>query len=711
MRNKCLSIFCLVLFFIAGSYAQQPSFQGWSKELFAGPLDTSGHTEWLKQMKEWRNKEKVRSGYNGTEYLRPQFGWIHKTFIYAQMMAHDRYFYDAVTRKYTVDRYLDDLQKRYGGLDAVLIWPTYPNIGIDDRNQYDLVADMPGGLAGVKQMIIDFKKRGVRVFFPVMIWDHGTRKISLSMPAALINEMKLLGADGLNGDTMTGVTEDFRNASDSIDYPVALEPEQGIVDLKMVEWNTLSWGYFGEHTYVPGVSVYKWLEPRHQVNVTNRWAVDKTDDLQNSFFNGIGYNSWENIWGVWNEVPDRYAAIIRRMALIYRQFPTVWSSAEWEPHIPVLQKGIFSSRFPGLDKTVFTFINRDSTDKQGNQFQLPYQEGTKYFDLWNGAELKPIKKDSIITLAFDVEALGYGAVVAIKEYSLDTFFYQHLTAMHTLAKKRVNSFSVAWKPLSQQLVEAGKTKPAATAPKEMVLISAIKNYSFESIGVMIEGDELPNAVGMHHPWEQHPARSQKHSLDIVSFYMDKYPVTNQQYKKFINAVGYWPKDDHNFLKDWKNKMYPRGWDMKPVTWVSIEDARAYATWAGKRLPHEWEWQYAAQGNDNRLYPWGNHLDSLRMPPSDSGNTMRAATNVNAYPKGESIFGVADMTGNVWQWTDEYTDEHTRCAILKGGGYYRPLTSMWYFPRAYEVNKYGKYLLMAPSLDRSATIGFRCVMDR
>lgn len=105
------------------------------------------------------------------------------------------------------------------------------------------------------------------------------------------------------------------------------------------------------------------------------------------------------------------------MALIYRQFPTVWSSAEWEPHIPVLQKGIFSSRFPGLDKTVFTFINRDSTDKQGNQLQLPYQEGTKYFDLWNGAELKPIKKDSTITLAFNVEALGYGAVVAIKEYS------------------------------------------------------------------------------------------------------------------------------------------------------------------------------------------------------------------------------------------------------------------------------------------------------
>ena len=69
-----------------------------------------------------------------------------------------------------------------------------------------------------------------------------------------------------------------------------------------------------------------------------------------------------------------------------------------------------------------------------------------------------------------------------------------------------------------------------------------------------------------------------------------------------------------------------------------------------------------------------------------------------------------MLGNVWQWTDEYVDEHTRNAILKGGGYYRATTSKWYFPRVKELNEYGKYLLMAPSIDRSALIGFRCVKD-
>ena len=68
-----------------------------------------------------------------------------------QMMVHDRYFYDPASGKYTVDRYLDDLEKRYGGIDAVLIWSTYPNMGVDDRNQLQMVESMPGGIEGVQQ--------------------------------------------------------------------------------------------------------------------------------------------------------------------------------------------------------------------------------------------------------------------------------------------------------------------------------------------------------------------------------------------------------------------------------------------------------------------------------------------------------------------------------------------------------------------------------
>lgn len=199
-------------------------------------------------------------------------------------------------------------------------------------------------------------------------------------------------------------------------------------------------------------------------------------------------------------------------------------------------------------------------------------------------------------------------------------------------------------------------------------------------------------------------------MDIASFYIDKYPVTNEDFKQFLDATHYHPKDDHNFLKDWKGGTYPKNWEKKPVTWVSLEDARAYAAWAGKRLPHEWEWQYAAQGNDGRLYPWGNTKEANHMPAPDTSRSMRVPTSVKKFPKGASPYGVMDMTGNIWQWTDEYVDEHTRNAVLKGCGYYHAQTSKWYFPEAYELNKYGKYLLMSPGMDRAETIGFRCVVD-
>ena len=147
-----------------------------------------------------------------------------------------------------------------------------------------------------------------------------------------------------------------------------------------------------------------------------------------------------------------------------------------------------------------------------------------------------------------------------------------------------------------------------------------------------------------------------------------------------------------------------------MTWVLLEDSRAYAAWAGKRLPHEWEWQYAAQGTDGRLYPWGNEWNASAVPVPDKGRTMHGADAVDAHPQGASPFGVMDLVGNVWQWTDEFTDDHTVAGILRGGSYYQPQGSIWYFPQAYKLTEHGKFLLTSPSLDRSGGLGFRCVQD-
>ncbi|MGC2451091.1 MAG: formylglycine-generating enzyme family protein, partial [Candidatus Sulfotelmatobacter sp.] len=159
------------------------------------------HADWLADIRHWRDERRIRIGYNGSRYDIPALQWTQSSFFQPQMMAEDRYFYDPVARRYTVDRYLDDLRKRYGGVDAVLIWPTYPNMGIDNRNQHDMIRSMPGGVAGVRQMISDFHRRGVRVLFPMMMWDQGTRDPGVPWPDAIASLMAEVGADGINGDT------------------------------------------------------------------------------------------------------------------------------------------------------------------------------------------------------------------------------------------------------------------------------------------------------------------------------------------------------------------------------------------------------------------------------------------------------------------------------------------------------------------------------
>lgn len=681
--------------------------QGMRSETIAGPADAAGRAAWFTELQSSREAERKRIKHDGRQYERPEMLWTQRSFIQPQMMVEDRYFYDPVAGKYTVDRYLVDLVRRYGGIDSVLIWPVYPNIGIDNRNQHDMLRDMPGGIEGIRAMVDDFHRRGVRVLFPAMPWEAGARVEGKPLAEAAVQLFKQVGADGVNGDTMTGIPIDFRRAADAIGYPLVLEPECWFQDLAMVQWNNMSWGYF-KYQPVPVVSRYKWIEPRHMINVCERWAKDRTDGLQSAFFNGVGYESWENIWGIWNQLTPRDAWALRRISTIERAVADLLTSAQWEPHVPTLQPKVFASRFPGQGRTVWLLVNRAPEDRTGKQLQVPHKDGTRYYDLWAGAEIKPATAGETATLSFDIEGRGYGAVLAVENGPLPEDVAKALPRLAVLAKTRLSSLSAEWKALPQKLVAIAPTKPAQETPAGMVKLPA-GNYRFKVQGVEIEGGDNPG-VDVQYPWEDLPRRFHDKELDMKALFIDKYPVTNAQFKAFLAASGYKPKDDHNFLKDWSGGTFPQGWENKPVTWVAIEDARAYAAWAGKRLPHEWEWQYAAQGTDGRQHPWGNDPRPDAQPKQEDGRELRGPTAVDAFPRGASPSGVMDMTGNVWQWTDEYVDEHTRAAIVRGGGYYRPSGSGWYFPRNTKLGEHGKYLMMAPSKDRSGCVGFRCVVD-
>jgi formylglycine-generating enzyme required for sulfatase activity len=664
------------------------------------------HEAWLADITHWRNERRIRIGYNGSRYDLPALQWAQSSFMQPQMMVHDRYFYDPIAGKYTVDRYLDDLEKRYGGIDAVLIWPTYPNMGIDNRNQHDMIRSMPGGVTGVKLMIADFHRRGVRVLFPMMMWDQGTRDPGMPWPYAIATLMAEIGADGVNGDTQDGVPLAFSLAADKTGRPLAFEPEGGPSD-EALAWNVMTWGQY-QFPFTPLVDKYKWLEPRHMVNISDRWKRDKTDDLQFAFFNGVGWESWENIWGIWNGITPRDAEATRRIATIERAIAPFLVSSDWEPMTPMLRYGVYASRWPIGERAVWTIVNRNEYAVEGDQIEIRTKPGIRYFDLYHGVELNPDSRPGGRTvLAFPTEAKGYGAVLATST-APDQKIVSLMATMKSLTATPLSTYSHEWKVLPQQIVPIQSTKPTTTTPAGMINIPEA-DFLFRVSGIEIEGF---NDVGVdvQYAWEDSPRRFHEHSIHMNSFYIDKFPVTNADFKKFLDATHYHPKDDLNFLRDWKDGIYPSGWENKPVTWVSQEDARAYAAWAGKRLPHEWEWQYAAQGADSLLYPWGNEWDPAAVPVPDRSRNMRGPDAVDAHPKGASPFGVMDLVGNVWQWTEEFIDEHTRAAIVRGGSYYQPQGSIWYFPQAYKLNEHGKLLLMSPSMDRSGALGFRCVAD-
>ena len=690
------------------------------------PCTAFTHQEWIADLTHWRTERRIRVGYDPARYSLPDFQWTQSSFIQPQMMVHDRYFYDPVQEKYTVDRYLDDLDKRYGGIDSVLIWATYPNMGIDDRNQQDMVRSMPGGVEGVKQMIADFHRRGVRVLFPMMMWDQGTKEPGRPWPDAIADFMKDLGADGINGDTQeSGVPLAFSVAADKVGHPLAFEPEVGLSD-EALSWNVLSWGYYFQLKPVPQVDRSRWLETRHMVHVCDRWNKTKTDNLQFAFFNGEGWESWENIWGIWNGITPADSEATRRVATIERAFAPLLTSPDWEPLYPMHSFGVFASRWPSGDQTLWTIVNRNDYVVDGRQMTVPYKTGIRYFDVYHGVELQPIMESGNAVLSFSMEANGFGAVLAMAgEPNSKTL--QLLEKMKTMTAKPLSSFSHQWQMTPQALVEIPPTKTSRTTPEGMVRVDG-SEYLFIVQGIEIEGSN-DIGVDVQYPWDVSPRRYHEHNVQIKPFYIDKYPVTNAEFKKFLDASKYHPKDDLNFLKDWKGGNFPEGSANKPVTWISIEDAREYAKWAGKRLPHEWEWQYAAQGKDGRKFPWGDcdwtlqaalggpvacplsdNPNDAMAPAPDKGRVMLGASDVDAHPKGASPFGVMDMVGNVWQWTDEYVDQHTRAAILRGGSHYQPQGSVWYFPQAYKNSEHGKLLLMSPSYDRSAAIGFRCVTD-
>ncbi|QPJ64233.1 MAG: formylglycine-generating enzyme family protein [Candidatus Nitrohelix vancouverensis] len=252
-------------------------------------------------------------------------------------------------------------------------------------------------------------------------------------------------------------------------------------------------------------------------------------------------------------------------------------------------------------------------------------------------------------------------------------------------------------------------------PSGMVLVPA-----GEFIMGTNETDALNRAMalGLDKPWfaDESPQRK----VNLPSFYIDKYEVTNEQYYIFCQATGHRPPPH------WKrSQKYPEGTGRLPVTAVNFFDAAAYAEWAGKRLPNEAEWEKAARGYDGWIYPWGNEfsLDSANISPSATSKSGQGLKPVGSYPHASSPFGAEDMVGNAWEWVWDYyfpypgntyksKDYNKKYIVVRGLSY----MGIGHFSKkdyqeALRLKARASFREKLNPMSRKKDLGFRCVKDK
>jgi iron(II)-dependent oxidoreductase len=685
--------------------------------------------------------------FDNSMYERNDLSWIKESYLIILQMAWDREFYDRLTGKYTYGEVIRKGMDLFGNIDVFGLWPTWPRLGLDQRNQWDLYRDLPGGTGQLRSFVRMSHLSGTRFFIAYNPWDSSTRKVDhYKGMAQLIAETE---ADGVVLDTRGSSSLELQASADSVRKGVIMYSEGMAIPKDMP--GIISGRVHNALYLSPELNLNKLIKPDFSIFR----VCDVGEDIIHrevaiSFFNGYGTEL--NMFRPGGR-DDNYRAdldFLARTTFILRQNNDAFLDKDWTPMIETSLENVFVNRWKSGDKTVYTILNMRPEGVKGRLFKVDNPERKHYISLWNHENLIPVieketafissdaigwqssfsgtrKEGSVDCIAefpaliksrligdsIKINSTGTGKMIIwkgnpsyqtiCKEFRIlndttirvkDIFgFYEGKIVLQLIEKKRLKDENVltlkGGKPWIISVVKP--TIKSINIPTDMILVPGT-NFSFN---VTANDDFIP-----------YPEVNGK-IAKIDSFLIDKYPVTNAQYYEFLLNSGYRPADTTRFLRHWQSGMFRQGQDRYPVIYVSYEDMTAYAIWAEKRLPTQAEWQLAAQGPDKRKWPWGDEFHGTYC-----NNSFDRPTPVDAFSKGQSPYGAIDMVGNVWQMiNDMYFNGNNYFTVIRGGSYYNPESSWWYIKGGPQsLDKTQILLMVSPGFDRSATVGFRCVKD-
>ncbi len=618
--------------------------------------------------------------------------WTNRNFVMGFVFIWDQDFWDPVKGKYAVSEYCEKMQREFGGFQSVILWQAYPNLGIDKRNQFDFYRSMPGGLEGLKQVVDDFHTNKVKVFLTYNPWDQNTGRSGESDAKELAQLTDECGFDGIYLDTWSSaagvvsifsdeasIREEVEKTGNTVAFETELVPE--FKDLIGYNAVTSSWGQDIHPYHYTDLSLFKWIFPGHMQHFIVRENTNRRRELAHAWINGQGIQVWENLFGdmnLWN-ASDRHS--LRKMNMIWKVYGDLYLTDNMKPFIPTGNTGILVSSWEMNGMKLWNAV--DESEGRVINVRVQVDADHRYFDLWHGSELKVFTEDGKNSVFLPVS--GFGCLLQLAEGS-------EMPAKLLTMQQNEDYAEVpdsAHDPHMMELSLKYPSDPPAVVQSDVnTSYSMLKvsggRYSYRFSHLNREGRCYPDtdAKNNHDLVFSKEGRNleiiHNHIQQLAPYAIGTSVVTNAEFEIFLKATNYTPAFPENFLKHWGGRTCPDSLKNEAVVYVSLEDAREYASWAGKRLPTEWEWQTAAER-----------------------------------------YGVAFKINEVWEWNEsERNDGFNRFVNLRGGcSRWSMSGSWWYFPGAFygkvtggpqPYNSHCKYFLMYPGMDRASTIGFRCV---
>jgi formylglycine-generating enzyme required for sulfatase activity len=705
---------------------------------------------------EWQNGLRVMfhdhylydlEDFDNTLFDRQDLQWIRDDYVIMLQFAWNKDFYDWQRQQFHYFSLLEKGSYYFGWLDVFGLWPTWPRLGVDQRNQWDLFSDLPGGLKQLRFFSLESKEMmGTKFFICYNPWDESTRKQDPYKGMATLIEA--LDADGVVLDCHGWSSAEYQRAADSIKPGVVMYSE-GMAVIKDMP-GIVSGRVHNAIYQAPPLNLNKLIKPEFAIFRVCELKDERMHrELAIAFFNGYGTELNTFAPGRMESMEqDLY--YLGRTTMTLRENGANFRTEDWTPMINTTRDSIWVNRWPMGEKTIFTVLSMVPEGFHGPLFSEEIKPRQHIVSIWHHYEIEPDSLDGATYINARVESFNLYELGTRSEGNVDC-----IAILPDILSARLDhgNLKIEADQGNEIRVWAGmpsyqnhRLKRFQPGKYDLNLSELFGDYEGKVVVQLLSSGELlderilfidpgiprlisqRNATPLYNkppkgmvrvpggkfrfkaentdqfiPYPQYKGEI----LEMKPFFIDKYPVTNEDFLKFLNAASYTPEDTTNFLKHWSNGKIPEGREKHPVVYISLSDARAYAEWTGNRLPTEAEWQFAGQGESLHKWPWGDQMDSTLC------NYSRGVTTaVNSFPGGQSLYGVVDMVGNVWQLTsDVYSNGTYYYVIMKGGSFYQPTSSWWYVKGGPQPLSWQQQLLLvSPGFDRNSTVGFRCAAD-